>query len=109
MPFKYKRLVFDAAVTSSLLYSTESWFTDSIRPIATQYNQLVRCLLGVRKNTSIDLCFVETGIPPIQHMIAKRRYNFLKSKLNCSEVEQPFIFVFRLCSNNNMPAYHFMS
>ena len=109
MPFKYKRLVFDAAVTSSLLYSTESWYTDSIRPIANQYNQLVRCLLGVRKNTSIDLCLIETGIPPIQHMIAKRRCNFLKSKLNSYDVEQPFIFVFRLCNNSNTPAYRFMS
>ena len=63
MPFKYKRLVFDAAITSSLLYSAESWFTDNIKPIENQYNQLVRCLLGVRKNTSIDLRLVESGIP----------------------------------------------
>ena len=27
MPFIYKRAVFDAAVTSALLYSSESWFT----------------------------------------------------------------------------------
>ena len=41
MPFKYKKLMFDAAVTASLLYSAESWLTDSIRPIEQQYSQLV--------------------------------------------------------------------
>ena len=63
MPFIYKKLVFDAAVTASLLYSAESWLTDNIKPIKKQYDELVRCLLGVLKNTSIDLCLVESGIP----------------------------------------------
>ena len=77
MPFKYKKLVFDAAVTASLLYSAESWLTDSIRPIEQQYSQLVRCLLGVRRNTSIDLCLLEAGIPPVKHVLSKRRCKFL--------------------------------
>ena len=73
MPFKYKKLVFEAAVTASLLYSAESWFTDSIKPIEQQYNQLVRCLLGVRRNTSIDLCLIESGITPIRHVLTNQR------------------------------------
>ena len=109
MPFTYKKLVFEAAVTSSLLYSVESWLTDSIRPIANQYNQLVRCLLGVRRNTSVDLCLIESGIPPVQHVIAKRRSKFLKSKLKLNDPEHPFNFAFRLCSNGSTPAYQFIS
>ena len=72
MPFVYKKLVFDAAVTASLLYSSESWFTNNIKAIESQYNQLVRCLLGVRKNTSMNLCLLESGIPPIQHVLSKK-------------------------------------
>ena len=109
MPFKYKKLVFEAAVTASLLYSAESWFTDNIKLIEQQYNQLVRCLLGVRKNTSIDLCLIESGITPIKHVLAKRRATFLKSKLIENDIEQPFIFTFRLCNEHNTTAYRFMS
>ena len=109
MPFIYKKLVFDAAVTSSLLYSAESWLTDSIRPIENQYNQLVRCLLGVRRNISIELCLIEAGIPPVKHVIAKRRCKFVKSKLELNDAEQPFIFAFRLCNEGDTQAYRFMS
>ena len=76
MPFKYKKLVFDAAVMSSLLYSSESWLTSNIKPIEQQYNQLVKCLLGVRKNTSTNLCLFESGIPPLSHVISKQRCTF---------------------------------
>ena len=109
MPFKYKKLVFEAAVTASLLYSAESWFTDSIKPIEQQYNQLVRCLLGVRRNTSIDLCLIESGITPIRHVLTNRRATFIKSKLLENDSEQPFIFAFRLSNMHSTTAYRFMS
>ena len=109
MPFKYKKLVFEAAVTASLLYSAESWFTDNIKPIGQQYNQLVRCLLGVRKNISIDLCLIESGITPLKHVLAKKRATFIKSKLLENDIEQPFIFTFRLCNEHRTTAYRFMS
>ena len=76
MPFIYKKLVFDAAVTSSLLYSAESWLTNNIRPIKKQYDELVRCLLGVRKNTSIDLCLVESGFPQFSMLYPNEDTNF---------------------------------
>lgn len=64
MPFMYKRVVFDAAVTSALLYGAESWFTGKMKVIEKQYSKLVKCLLGVRKNTSINLCmFYDTSRP----------------------------------------------
>ena len=109
MPFKYKKMVFDAAVTSSLLYSSESWFTNSIKPIEQQYDLLVRCLLGVRKYTSINLCLLESGIPPVSHVLAKRKCTYLRNKLDTGNADQPFISVFRLCQNNNTPAYRLIS
>ena len=108
MPFIYKKLVFDAAVTSSLLYSAESWLTDKIKPIERQYNQLVRCLIGVRKNTSIDLCLLETGIPPIHNVLSKIRCKFIKSQLDIDDAEQPLTFALRLLNENNIPSYQFI-
>ena len=109
MPFKYKKMVFEGAVMSSLLYSSESWLTTNIKPIEQQYNQLVRCLLGVRKNTSLNLCLLEAGIPPIRHIISRQRSNFLKSKVNVNDIDQPFVYVYNLCRNNNTTAYRFIS
>ena len=70
---------------------------------------MVRCLLGVRRNTSIDLCLIETGILPIKHVLAQRRATFLKSKLIENDIEQPFMFTFRLCNEHNTTAYRYMS
>ena len=43
--------------------------------VISKYNLLVKCLLGVRKNTSINLCFVESGIPPPQFVIVIKTKN----------------------------------
>ena len=106
MPFVYKKLVFDAAVTASLLYSSESWLTNNIKAIESQYNQLVRCLLGVRKNTSMNLCLLESGIPPIQHVLSKKRCKFIQSKFETNNPEHPFTVALKLLSDNNIPVYH---
>ena len=108
MPFVYKKKVFDAAVTSTLLYSSESWLTNRIKSLERQYNMMVKCLLGVRKNTSINLCMVESGIPPVINIVKKRRYNFLKSKLDSVDMEQPFCTVYELCRRENTPGYRFL-
>ena len=108
MPYKYKKLVFDAAVTSALLYSAETWMTNNYKTIERQYNQLIRCLLGVRANTSISLCMIECGIPPVRGLIASRRCKFLKGKLQAPDVEQPFHFVHGLCGRYNTPSSKFI-
>ena len=104
----YKRVVFDAAVTSSLLYSTESWLSNNVKRIEKQYNQLVRCLLGVRKNTSINMCMLEAGIVPVRDLIAKQRCKFMKRKLETVNIEQPFHIVYNICSENNTPGFRFV-
>ena len=109
MPYRYKKLVFDAAVMSSLIYSSESWFTGNIKPIEQQYSQLVKCLLGVRKNTSITLCLFEAGIPPLSHVISKQRRSFLTSILNVNDNELPFMHIYKLCQESNTHAYKFTS
>ena len=103
MPFVYKKKVFDAAVTSALMYSCESWLTDHVKGLERQYNTLVKCLLSVRKNTSINLCLLECGISPVHYVLQKRRRNFLKTILENRDLEQPFFIVYELCRRENTP------
>ncbi len=93
IPFIYKRKLFDAAVTSSLLYSCESWVINKIKSLEIQYNSLVKCLLAVRKNTSINLCMIESGVPPVMKLIRKRRKSFLRSKLESIHIDHPFWYM----------------
>ena len=90
MPFIYKRAVFDAAVTSALLYSSESWFTNKMKLIEKQCSKLVKCLLRVR--IYINLSMIEAGIPPVQHIIDERKHKFIKSPKDYVDIEKPFHF-----------------
>ena len=108
MPYCYKRKVFDAAVLSALAYSCESWLTDNCICLTSQYDKLVKCLLGVRKNTCVDLCLIESGINPINHILSVNRKRFLESKLASPDMEEPFHLVFELCRSANTPGYMFL-
>lgn len=109
MPYYYKKKVFDAAVTSALLYSTETWLTNNYKYVARQYSKLVKSLLAVRKNTSNDLCLIESGIYPVDYVISNNRKRFLVSKLNRRDIEEPFHFVYNLCMEANTPGYIFIA
>ena len=58
MPYLYKLRVFNAALLSSLLYSSETRLTSNVKRVMSHYNQLVKCLLGVKKNTPTNLCLM---------------------------------------------------
>ena len=109
MPYAYKRRVFDAAVISSLLYSCESWLTKNIKGIEGQDNKLMKCLLGVRKNTSNNLCTLEAGILPVKNIIANKQRSFLISKLENMNEELPFNYVYSMCRDNGTPGYRYLS
>ena len=108
MPYCYKKRVFDAAISASLLYGSETWLTNNYAGISRQYNKVVKCLLGVRGNTSVNLCLVESGIAPMQNVVACKRKTFLESKLHEPDLGQPFHFVYNLCQEANTPGYRFL-
>lgn len=58
VPYVYKKKVFDAVVTSALKYSSETWIMYNPKGLICQYNQLIKCSIGVRQNTAISLCLV---------------------------------------------------
>ncbi len=69
IPFFIKIKVFDAAVTTSVLYGCESWLNCDIRPIEKQYKWCIKQLLGVRKITNNDVCMVELGLSSLRVVI----------------------------------------
>ena len=109
MPYICKKKVFDAAVISALLYSSESWLTNNMKSIEKQYNKLIKCLLGVRKNTSINLCMLEAGIPPLSNVIFKKRRTFLLSRRDRMDIDESFTLIFDMCKNHSTPGYRFLS
>ena len=64
IPFQVKRRVFDACLTSSILYGCESWLNADLRPVRKLYNWSLKNLLDVRLTTCSDVCYVEAGYPP---------------------------------------------
>ena len=76
--------------------------------LTRQYNKLIKCLLGVRNNTSTNLCHIESGIRPITHVLSVRRKRFLESKVASPDMEEPFLIVLALCRNANTPGFKFI-
>ena len=108
MPFKVKREVFDSAVTSALVYSTESWLSNSIKPIEAHYHTMIRSLMGVRANTSVKMCMLEAGIPPLSCIIKRNRQRFLARMFAQVRPEVPFHQMHAVCTAANTPAVRFI-
>lgn len=62
MPFAFKKKVFDAVITTKLLYGCEAWFTDDYKAIETLYMNALKSLLGVRKQTPNQIVLTECGV-----------------------------------------------
>ena len=108
MPYYYKSLVMDAAAVSSIFYGCETWLTGNPKHAIKIYNQLIKCLLGVRQKTSADLCLVESGKPPAKELIQKRLKSFLEKKMHERDMEEPFQIVYNMCRNENSPGFKFL-
>ena len=98
---------------SSILYSAESWLTNSISyisPVNHLYISSIKYLLGVRKSTSNNLCLIEIGYAPLQYFIKNIQSNYFKKILSEREglTDDPFMTVFNLCKSANTPEYKYI-
>ena len=73
-----KRKVFDAAFSSSVLYSCESWFGADLKPVSKMYTQAIKHMLGVRYSACTDLCLYEAGFAPVEAVIRDRQRTAIK-------------------------------
>ena len=105
VPFIVKRRVFDAALTSSLLYGCESWVCADIKPVIKLYHWAMKALLGVRKNTSNLVCYAELGYPTLLDLIQHKQHKFFhklwqeRSGMN----DDPWFFVVKLMTTYKTP------
>ena len=103
VPFIVKKKIFDAAVTSSMLYGCESWLNGDLKPVEKQYKWCLKQLLGVRKTTNNDVCMVELGIPPLRALVkAKQRIFFSKMYSERNEMnDDPLMHAVRVVLDYN--------
>ncbi len=62
---------------SAISYSAEAWRTKNLSALDLCYLRTVKQLLGVRSQTSNDLCLVEAGLPSAKSWVLKRQRTFM--------------------------------
>ena len=108
MPYQYKKKVLQAAIISSLLYSCESWFTDSMKQLEQLYISALKALLGVRETTRTDVVLLETGMPTLQELIKRRSEAFIKKNVNASIDDTPLVKVYKICEEKGTGGYRYI-
>ena len=103
IPFVVKRRVFQAALMSSLLYGCESWLSGDLKPIVKLYNWCLKQLLGVRKNTCNDVCYAESGFPPVNDLVKYNQHKFFHRiwKERSEYRDDPLVFVINMIKSSN--------
>ena len=109
-PFAVKRMVLNAALLSSILYSCESWLCNNLKPVQLMYISAIKALLGVRRTTANDLCLIELGLPSISGFVKDAQFKYFKKTLASRRgmIDDPFMFVFRLCDDANTPCARYL-
>ena len=97
IPFSIKKRVFDAVLMSTILYGCESWLDADLRPVVKLYNWAIKLLLGVRKTTCNDTCYLELGLPPLKDLVQSRQRKFFSGMLReCSLMDDnPLVLAIR--------------
>ena len=106
VPFIVKRRIFDAALMSSILYGCESWLCADLRPMVKLYNWCLKELLGVRKSTCNDVCYVESGYPSLKQQVRQKQHKFFRKMwLERQEMnDDPLVFIINLTVASNTVA-----
>lgn len=105
IPFFVKRRVLDAALISALLYGCESWLTADLKPITSLYNWCLKELLGVRRSTCNDVCYIEAGYPSLHQIVKNKQHTFFRKmwQEKSDMVDDPLIFAINLAIDSNSP------
>ena len=77
-PFHVKRTVWDSAVKSAIFYSSETWLCKNLSAAESAYMATLKCMLGVRTQTSNDAVLLEIGAPSAKAYIKQKQLTFLK-------------------------------
>ena len=72
-----KEKVWNSAMLSAVLYSSETWFTSNLRSVERPYMATLKQLLKVRQSTCNDLVLVELGRGDAKSLIMDKQKCFL--------------------------------
>ena len=99
--FVVKKRVFDAAFMSSFLYACESWLNADLKPVVKMYNWALKQILGVRKTTCSDVCYIESGCPPIEALVKDKQYKYFRKvyRERSGMTDDPLTFALLLLMN----------
>ncbi len=78
IPFYVKKRIFDAALTSSIMYACESWMAADLRPVIKLFNMGLKTLLGVRMTTCNDMCYIEADYVPLPVMVRRQQRKYFR-------------------------------
>ena len=104
-PFLVKKRVAIACVLTSIVYGSETWFTDNYGKAETLYNKIVKSLLDVRQTTCTDLCFIEADMPSFAALVRERMRKYVQKKLPTLEADHPLQLALNLCQSVNTKSY----
>ena len=103
IPFFVKKRVFEAALMSSLVYGCESWLGADLKPMIKLYNWCIKKLLGVRKFTCNDVCYIESGFLPLPDIVKHKQHSFLNAmwQERYNYNDDPLMHVLKLVINSS--------
>jgi hypothetical protein len=80
-PFQVKYKVWNAALSSAILYGCETWYTSDLKAAEQVLLQTLKSLMGVRTQTCTDILLVELGISSAKAYISYKQQEFMKRKM----------------------------
>ena len=104
-PFTVKKCVAQACVLTSIVYGSETWFTDNYGKAETTYNKIVKSLLDVRQTTCTELCFVEAGMSSFKALVHEKMRKYVQKKFPNIETDHPLKMAFELNRSVDTKAY----
>ena len=110
LPFVLKQRVMEACIFSSILYSSESWFSDKVGKLNSQYLSAIKMVLGVRMSCPSDVVLLEIGYPRLMALIKEKQYRFYKklTSSRCSMDDDPFMHLLSVGRANGAPSARYI-
>ena len=84
-PFSVKKLVWESALNSAVLYSCESWLCNNLQVVEQPFVLSQKQLLDVRNQTCHDLIQLELACPGVKALIQEAQITFFQKLMSRSD------------------------
>ena len=104
-PITVKLKVLKSCVSSTLLYSCETWSSSNINRIECLYRKAIKICLKMKGNTPNYILLLESGLSPLSSIIYKRQYKFWQKITEDMEnnPDSPISNLLQLAIEKNIP------